>query len=272
MIDRRREKLKIVFELNCESGTDEVEIGPIKFSQFVLIRSITAAHALCLIVSIMRQLGMPMEFKENGEGKSIPVESYLKHVEKSERWSIPVEAGGLLFQFGNVCSLNHSFVIIEEINAGAAVSWEHWIQPFLAEASFLQAWVADVEYDYWQNARDPIEYEAAGRSYAHLPTKSNGLPPPLTQTEIDTSNNPGRWCLKSGYIEAIGSTMWFSKSFWALVGDASRNALLSAKWLDVQFLGDGITKIISAEHCFCDVSTKDIQDKLRAALYDEIGR
>jgi hypothetical protein len=189
----------------------------------------------------------------------------LKHVEKQGKWSRVVEAGGLSFRFGHVPALKHSFVIIEEINAGSAVSWESWVKPFFAEESFIQAWVSDVEYDHWQNAKDPLEYEAAGRSYRHLPTKLNGLPPPLEQLEIDTSKNPGRWSLQSGYIEAIGSTMWLGALFWKHVGENRKDALLSASWLEV--VENGITQVVSSAHCFFDVTTEDIQRKLRSVLY-----
>lgn len=267
MNEHRREKLDIVFELDCESDTDEVEIGSIKFSQFRQVRGFTAADALRLIISIMRQFGMTMEFKENGKGKSIAVESCLKHVEKQGKWSRDLEVDGLSFRFGHVPALRHSFVIIEEINAGSAVSWERWVKPFLAEKSFIQAWVSDVEYDHWQNAKDPLEYEAAGRSHRHLPKKSNELPPPLEQLEIDTSQNPGRWSLQSGYIEAIGSMMWLGASFWKHVGENRKTALLSASWLNVKPVGDGVTQVIASERCFCDETTEDMQFKLRSVLY-----
>ena len=74
MNGHRPEKLKIVFALDCESGTNEVEIGQIKFTEFVQAKCITAISALRIIISVMRQLNIPMEFKDYGQGKSIPVE------------------------------------------------------------------------------------------------------------------------------------------------------------------------------------------------------
>ncbi|GHU33356.1 hypothetical protein FACS189497_15100 [Betaproteobacteria bacterium] len=260
----RREALEIVFTLGYES-TDEFEIGSTKFSQLVKVKGISATDALRIIISVMRQSGMAMEFKENGQGKSISADSYLKRVEKRGKLS-DIVAGGLLFRFGQVTALKHSFVRVEEIEAGSAISWENWLNPFLAEDGFTQAWVSDVEYDYWQNAKDPLDYDVAGRSYKHLSMKSNGLPPPVERLEIDTSRNPGRWLLKSGYREAIGSTMWLSDLFWSYVGK-NREKLLSADWLDVQIVDNGVAKIVSSEHCFCDETTEDVQRKLRAILY-----
>ena len=128
------------------------------------------------------------------------------------------EAGGLLFLVGRIPAMRQGFVLIEEKIPGAAHSWDSWVSPFLDELGFVQAWVSDVEYDHGQNASDPIEYTAVGRDYSHLPLKSNGLPFPLEQQVIDTSANPGRWTMRIGYIEAIGSTMWLGKNFWNAVG------------------------------------------------------
>ncbi len=265
MSECRREKLSIVFKLDCERDIEEVQVGTNKLGRFVAAGGINDIQALQIIVGIMQQFGMAMEF--NDQGKKTSVESYLKHVEQQGKWSRTIEAGGLSFRFGRVPALKHSFISMEEIKAGSAVSWVDWVKPFLLEDSFVQAWVSDVEYDYWQNAKDPLEYEAAGRSYTHLPTKSNGLPPPLEQIEIDTSHNPGRWSLQLGYVDAISSTMWLGKLFWQSVGENRKDALLSASWLDVQSITDGVIQVVASEHCFCDKATEVIQNNLRAILY-----
>lgn len=60
------------------------------------------------------------------------------------------------------------------------------------------AWLADLQYDFWQNAHDPLQYTARNRTFDHLPKKANGLPYPLQQTITDTSSNPGRHVLRKG--------------------------------------------------------------------------
>jgi hypothetical protein len=35
-------------------------------------------------------------------------------------------------------------------------------------------------------------YELNGKDFSSLPLKSNGLPPPLEESEVDISKNPGR--------------------------------------------------------------------------------
>lgn len=46
------------------------------------------------------------------------------------------------------------------------------LDPLLNVRGMIQAWVADVDYDYWQNATDPLQYESAGRSLSGLSMKS----------------------------------------------------------------------------------------------------
>jgi len=111
----------------------------------------------------------------------------------------------------------------------ARIDWDEWIVELMNE-QFVLAWVSDVEYEFWQNAEDPLEFEAHGRAWKHLPKRSNGLPPPLDQTVVDTSRNPGRRDLRRGFIEAVGSLMWLGERFWELTG-AEKQRVTSAPFL-----------------------------------------
>jgi hypothetical protein len=48
------------------------------------------------------------------------------------------------------------------------------------------AWVADVDYQLWQNS-DDATYESFGRPWKHLPVKRH----PGGWTVVDPSGNPG---------------------------------------------------------------------------------
>ena len=133
--------------------------------------------------------------------------------------------------------------------------------------TFTQAWISDVEYEYRQNAYSILQYTSAGREHSHLPKKSNGLPFPVEETIIDTSLNPGRMILRDGYVEVVASTMWLGKRFWECVGTVKKHSLLDAKWIHVDALENEVVKLTAAEHCFVDVSTSEIQNKLRDILY-----
>uniref|UniRef100_A0A173H0F5 Uncharacterized protein n=1 Tax=Pandoraea faecigallinarum TaxID=656179 RepID=A0A173H0F5_9BURK len=112
-----------------------------------------------------------------------------------------------VFQYGVAASFGHCFIQVEERYPGVAREWEEWLGSFTARKGFVQAWVSDSEYNRWQNVTDPYEYELAGRDCSNLRKRSNGLPPPLEMEIVDVSINPGRWVLRSGYVEAIGSRM-----------------------------------------------------------------
>jgi hypothetical protein len=82
----------------------------------------------------------------------------------------------------------------------------------------VREWPAD---QFWQNAEDLLQYPSVGRSWQHLPMKSNGLPPPREQSIIDILDNPGRWSLHVGFIEAIGAVMWSGERFWQVRGEVA---------------------------------------------------
>lgn len=146
-------------------------------------------------------------------------------------------------------------------------SWDDWAGAFIGLDDFVMAWAYDVAYDHWQNAKDPGEYAAIGKDPTNLPMRSNGLPHPLNRMEIDTSNNPGRFVLREGYIEAVGSPMWLGAPFWTFTG-ADRPAVMAARDLHPQMLGK-VMKLTPANACFTrpDGAAGDMQNRLRSLLY-----
>lgn len=153
------------------------------------------------------------------------------------------------------------------ISAKQDTDWDGWVDVLKSAGEFVQAYVVDVEFDYWQNAIDPLQYTAKNMPYEHLPMISNGLPPPLNRSVIDTSNNPGRRMLRSGYIEAVGSPMWLSDKFFELTGaDSSR--LLSDENIVVERKGD-IVKIEIADRTPAKASRDPALLKLRRELFSQ---
>ena len=149
-----------------------------------------------------------------------------------------------------------------------------WMGVLIALPAFIQGRLYDDEYEFWQNARDPLEYEARSQPYAHLPMRSNGLPPPLEQMEIDTSANPGRRRLQSGFIEAVGSPMWLSREFLKRV-DVSESDLRSQDWLHAELLPSKVWKLSVQEFPFTSSEGEQarLQDKLRDFLFNaDLGR
>lgn len=264
MSERRRQKLDVVFELACEQDRDEIKSGTNRLGRSIRVGGISDSHALQIVIDTMGRFGISDIYEH---GKRSSAKSYLAKIEEQGKWTRAIEAGGLLFRFGHVVALKHSFLSIEEVVAGSAVSWMDWVKPFLAEDRLVQAWISDVEYDYWQNVKDTLQYQAVGRSYSGLPTKSNGLPAPLEQIEIDTSNNPGRRSLRVGYVEAIGSPMWLAPLFWKLVGENKIDLLRSTHEFDVRSIENRIVQVNASENCFCDDTTTHTQNRLRAVLY-----
>lgn len=265
-MERRTQQLQIIFNMVCGEGPAHVDKSGQVWKKIEKQDFFSDLRALEILVGTMRQLGIA-EIEQYGE--TFPIEAYLTNVKSRGRWNGTFVAGGLAFSHGYVVSCEQSFVMIEEIDAGSSRSWEEWLGPFLHEERFVQAWIADVDYDFWQNAKDPLQYETRGRDYSGLPLVSNGLPPPVEQMEIDTSNNPGRRTLKPGYLEAVGATMWFATPFWQRVEAERRAVLESAVGIRVSPVTDSVIRVVAADACFIDQTSRGAQDRLRAILYAE---
>lgn len=160
-------------------------------------------------------------------------------------------------------------ISIEKLTTETCIPWEEWVKTFLNKTPFIQAWILDKDYNFWQNEDDPDYYERRGRDYSHLPVRHNNEDPPWDRLEIDISNNPGRRLFRMGYIEAIGSTMWLGPDFWEKVGQDRKEAILAADWADVQEREHGVLRVQVAPDCFVDETTADLQNKLRETLYGD---
>jgi hypothetical protein len=260
----RTEELMVIFTL--KDPTDSVEVihgaDMVKFQP--RIGSIAPLETLDILIGRMQALALETTFTEGR--RTISMTTLRKQVETKGAWG-HLETADISLQYGVAGNYDHCFISIREKVPNVAGDWEAWAIPFVLLDGFVEGWVADVEYNYWQNAKDPIEYEAADRDFSHLPMKSNGLPVPLEQMEIDISHNPGRWMLRSGYVEAVGAIMWVSELFWDRVGRDRKSRMSPTEWPFVRELVKGITEIRILEHCFISEKSADIQNRLRAYLY-----
>ncbi|USD36072.1 hypothetical protein [Ferrimonas sp. SCSIO 43195] len=181
------------------------------------------------------------------------------------RDSFNVSCGNLTFHVVTVANYDH--VLFQVESQEDDIDWSSWIDEFIGLKGFVQAWIVDVEYDYWQNASDPLEYKSTGKSYEGLPMKSNGLPPPLEQLEIDTSKNVGLRLICDGYVASIGAKMWFSDWFLSKINRKIEN-IIEASGGTVELLDNGVYKLEMLADVFESDNTIDQQIKLRNALYN----
>lgn len=264
MTRTRTEELKLVFSLNEAADQIEAVFGDAAVRMQPRTGVVSHLDALRMLVNKMQELGISSTFLESE--KPVSADLVLRRVEKGRGWG-HLETANLSFQYGVVASDAHCFVLIQEKSPNSAGEWDEWVEVFAKQCGFVQGWVSDVEYNHWQNARDPAEYEIAGRDFSHFPMVSNGLPPPLQRLEIDTSKNPGRWVLRPGYVEAVGSVMWLSDLFWGNVGKSRRN-FSCPEWVHVTEPMKGIWRIQVMEQSFNSEDTADTQNQLRGFLYE----
>ena len=195
--------------------------------------------------------------------KKVPFEQIGKVLKQDGEPHFGIYGEILEFDLAVVGASRHDAI---RISGPSNVDWDAWVRLLQGAGNFVQAFLVDREYHYWQNAQDPLEFRAHNRSYEGLPMKSNGLPFPLEQQVVDISNNPGRFVLREGFIEAIGSPMWFSNRFWDLTG-ANKNAVI-IEGVKVEE-DDGLTKISLGEP-ITERTGSVIQDALRRSLFPQI--
>src|SRR5262249_36884830 len=112
----------------------------------------------------------------------------IDELEKKNQESFDLDVCEYHFELAHIAKYKFKFLLIR--HSGLPIcEWNKWVTPWMNGSDFVMAWIADSQYQYWQNAHDPLQYSAVGRSYQHLPMKSNRLPPPLEMMIIDTSNN-----------------------------------------------------------------------------------
>ncbi len=194
-------------------------------------------HAAVKVASLTRKLKNRKAFHLDGPGFDLRLSSVKNH--------------GL------------GFLAVDGIEVGRERAW---VERFGGQHLVL-ARVYDKEYEHWQNAEDPLEYEAEGRSMDGLPMKSNDLPPPLDQMVVDTSQNPGRRVLMTGYVEAVGHHMWLGPEFFNRVPGVDRGAVLGAASLHVEELDDGVLELVAHLEPFVNDTTAAVQNRLRALLF-----
>ena len=238
------ESLEIIYDLDCIS---EVDVWDIVFQE-LRKRNISQAISVELY------------------GKRLKLEQVRENIRKANKGHFLVAFDKLSVRFGSVTNYEHTLLMIRYNSESKDYHWDQWVYALLSVSEFMQAWVVNNEYDHWQNAHDPIQYKAKGRSYAGLPMKSNDLPPPLEQMIIDTSNNPGRRIVRMGYVEAIGSPMWLGRPFWERTG-ADKKSVMEAFAKDAQLMENEVVRIQVSDKPFTENTDPALQNRLRQMLY-----
>lgn len=143
-----------------------------------------------------------------------------------------------------------------------------WLSEVISLEFFIQARAYDEEYDFWQNANDPLQYEARGRSLEGLKMFCDDA---LSHDFIDISLNPGRRVLRDGYIEALGHVMWVAPRFWKMVGrslsqiEASGTSHLISEVSEV----GGVSRLRFSSKPFTTAEGEEgaLQNRMRALLF-----
>jgi hypothetical protein len=212
------------------------------------------------------------ELREDGTtvmyyDKKIKLDNVASHIAQTKEDFFGVRTKRWTLHLSTVGSANHCLVTLES-SARSFDEWRKLAKPFLT-STLISGRIHDDEYERWENAEDPIIYTAFGRSYAHLPMVSNGLPDPLEQMVVDISRNPGRRTInRTGYVAALGSLMWLGPLFSERTG-CEISALKKLDWCRLERLPSGVWELQAWPECFRTAEGEEgrRQDELRAKLF-----
>jgi hypothetical protein len=229
-------------------------------------KSLSSGNALTKIAEKLSEVSLAKRqfFRIYGKrAKLAEIAARFRHKQNQ-----PFSIEGSVGAFNKVSVTNNSLDFLSIRQESVIVPWRDWASLFCQGSDFVMAWLADCEYEYWQNASDPLQFQAAGRAHENLPLISNGLPPPLEKAIVDISNNPGRRILRTGYIEAVGNVMWLGEPFWALTG-AKKEEILMASWLKVSNPTGSVFRIQASDKCFTQSVGESaiLQLKMRCLLF-----
>ena len=145
-----------------------------------------------------------------------------------------------------------------------SVLLDQWVRA-CKKLSFIQAWVADTEFAYWQSTSSITLHKNMGRYQVNAPhRRATAWVEPF---EIDTSRNPGREIRCGNYWQAVGSQMWLSDGFWIVLGKTLADFRLDARFGHVERFDSDAIKISAALEPFSDESKREVMDALRQAVF-----
>ena len=232
------------------------------------IKTVSVLDAWSIILGYIISIGYPIDADAKIYEKKIKLNKIYDFLKKNGKTHFRITIGNLSVGYCAVTAWKHVLIDVESKECPSKLNWNGLIERFLDKETFIQAWISDMEYVFWQNAADPMEYMQHNVSYDNLPMKSNGLPPPLEKRVIDTSKNPARRIIRMGYVEAIGSVMWLGDSFWEITG-RSKMDVVGAYIGKSEFIRDDVLKIsLYHEHgLFTSSSDVFVQNNMRKIIY-----
>lgn len=212
---------------------------------------------------------IPVSFRSHHINKPAVVSSEVEGVlDRAHISSFEVVGREFSFSYGQNGGSGFDQIIIDARSSllDPKLSDELISETVAGDPDFIQAHLVDSGYEYRQNIFDPLQFKALGISMVGLPMKSNGLPFPLERQVVDVSRNPGRFSLRSGYVEASAAFMWFGEIFWKIVGSSPEEISVNLpSGVSLQF--DKCWKLAASGGIFRDEKTKEIQDGIRRVVF-----
>src|SRR5262245_35629525 len=113
--------------------------------------------ALEHIEAILASHGVPRVGFKLGGDPPVSLAQALARLEATHSKHFTLVGQGFQFDLSSLARWKLDFLGLRSVCKPGRI-WDEWAAPFLKLPDFVMAWVADCEYEYWQNASDPLEY------------------------------------------------------------------------------------------------------------------
>ncbi|MBL4614757.1 MAG: hypothetical protein JKY27_07785 [Magnetovibrio sp.] len=178
-----------------------------------------------------------------------------------------VEGERLGYDFSEIKYQNYNLLSIKDQLIGQ-VDWSLWVARLAQVQGFIQAFYEDNDYAFWQHEKDINWYETFNHPHDHLRKRKGKGPPPFDKLIIAVEDNPGRYVVRNGFVEAVAAEMWLGPEFWARTG-ADRAEVLACEYLQVEEQDNDVLHLKAGPRSFTEETgpQAEIQHKMRRLLF-----
>lgn len=249
-----------------EPEESQPQIGnPQELKMVFPYQSINCVYLSEAVVEWLKEIGITKNLKI--DHRRVALEKIPERVDSGKYGDFFIETNRLDFRYH--CIGSRSTISVKSISSETAEFWDEVVKRFAHGDLLIQAYLIDVEYQYWQNQEGPDIYELKDKSHEHLRKIKRDAPRPHDDIIIDISQNPGRRVYtKNTVIEAVGGVMWLTDQFFEIT-KAEKSDVCKIANLEIKE-GDFL-KITADKNLFqngdTDENLVNLQNQLREKLF-----
>jgi hypothetical protein len=198
------------------------------------------------------------------DGKVLQRGALERRLKSSKRGGLDVRSSCSKVDYARIGVRELSIVYIETTRHLPHSSGDALVTAF-EPCGLVYARCYDAEFEYWQNAKDPVSFELAGRATSQLKIERD--PDIPDRMVVRTRENPGRTVWGLRWKEAVGHVMWLPNRFWSSTNGSRAESEQLAESVDA-VASDVCRFTFQGEH-FTEHSRAATIDTVRTAVFGQ---